>query len=252
MMLPALESTLRQIETTYVPVGMEHDPRLPPQGRMARAQIVPLGDGHFALDGEFEIFETGDEIALEPSPREIPIHRISPSGASLVFDRHLRSAADQEDLSAIAGCIGCVAEEVGKTALDPLSILTIAVSSAIGTIATGLHRRLGDVAYTTMKARLKSLCERKQSEPRETLLRLILVVKDIDRYVQLEIIATMPEPEDIDALFGPCLQEPETALPGLLAAGQDLRRFVFEYSSGSLFFKFAVRRDAVPLYPARG
>lgn len=58
MSLEALESAASQINGERAPqVGVEHDPTLPPIGKVIKAEILPTGDGEHDLIGYQEIFE---------------------------------------------------------------------------------------------------------------------------------------------------------------------------------------------------
>jgi hypothetical protein len=251
MMLSALESALEHYRTKYIPVGIEHDPRIPPQGRVVSVEIVALDDGHYALDADIEMFEAGDQPPLEPGGREIPVGRFGEHPVTVMSDRQLREQRDQEDIMAIADALDGERSEEIKKALEPIAILTIAGTFVLGAFATGFLSRVGEDAYDAAKQAIKRLFARRNQAAEETLLRLVLEVEDRGRVVEVEIIASRPDNEAIDRLFGAALVEIESLLPSLLASSPDLRRFVFEYSNQGLHLSFAVRRDAMPLFPAR-
>lgn len=249
MMLSALESALAHISRTFVPVGVEHDPRIPPQGRIVRAWIRELGDGEFALDGEFEMFEENERVPLGQEGRELPIRRFSHGQLAVEFDRQLRSELDQEEIKELAKLLGVSPEEEIKKSLDPLAVLTLGGAFVLGGIAGGFLNRVGEDAYEAFKSRLKKLFERRRSGPQETLLRLVFVVQHDGRDVEIEVIASRPDAQAIDDLLSHHLELLDSALPGMLASDPQLRRFVFEYAEGATTLRFAVRRDAVPMFP---
>jgi hypothetical protein len=249
MMLSALESGLAQINQMFVPVGVEHDPRIPPQGRIVRAWSRELDDGEFALDGEFEMFEAGDELPLGPEGRELPIRRFPTDRMAIEYDMQLRSQPDREEIDALAALLSVEAEEEVKKSLDPLAILTLGGAFALGGIAGGFLSRIGEDVYEVLKARLKTFFERRHSMPQETLLRLVFVVQHEGRDVEVELVASRPDAQAIDDLLSRYLPTIDDALPALIASGPDLKRFVFEYADGKTVLKFAVRRDAVPIFP---
>ena len=72
--LSALESMVEQSNSYYIPITVEHDPRNPPLGRTKSTRIKKLEDGEYAIEGIFEMFESGEEIQLDlNNPREIRI-----------------------------------------------------------------------------------------------------------------------------------------------------------------------------------
>jgi hypothetical protein len=170
MMLSALESALEQIHRTFVPLGVEHDPRIPPQGRLVRASIRKLEDGEYALDGEFELFEPQERVPLGPDDRQIPIRRFGDGEMHVEFDRLLRSELDQQDIKDIATLFRTEPTEEVKKSVDPLAILTVGGAFVLGGIAAGVLSRIGEDAYEALKGKIKAFFERRNKAPEETLL----------------------------------------------------------------------------------
>ena len=56
----ALKMLVEQINNSYMPMGVEHDPRIPPIGRIISAKLIKRDDGSYAVEGISEIFEEGD------------------------------------------------------------------------------------------------------------------------------------------------------------------------------------------------
>jgi hypothetical protein len=250
MMVSALESALSHIDRTFVPVGVEHDPRIPPQGRLVRASIRQLDDGEYALEGEFELFEPGDPLPFDAeSARELPIRRFPESKLVIEYDRQLRSSADQQDIAEIGRVFGIRPEEEIKKSVDPLAVLTIGGAFILGGIASGFLSRLGEDGYDILKARLRSLFRRRDEVPEESLLRFVFVVRDGDREVEVELIVSRPDDETLERLLDRELAVIDSMMPALLSSDDTIKRFVFEHSDGRSTLKFAVRRDAVPMFP---
>lgn len=44
----ALHDMAEQIGRKWIPIWVEHDPRIPPQGRTVAARVEPIADGEFA------------------------------------------------------------------------------------------------------------------------------------------------------------------------------------------------------------
>ncbi|HEY9152739.1 MAG TPA: hypothetical protein VIN60_07630 [Anaerolineales bacterium] len=70
----ALDDFVRSINQQYMPMGVEHDPRIPPIGRILSAHIEELEDGEYAVDGIAEMFESDKDIEFLDDGREIPVH----------------------------------------------------------------------------------------------------------------------------------------------------------------------------------
>src|SRR4030065_241004 len=125
MALSALESLVTHINTAYLPVGIEHDPRIPPVGRIASAEIKELEDGEYAVDAILDIFESGDIIELTDSKRLLPIHENIVGELHISYDRNFRNAEDQILIKEIGELFDARPQEEMKKALDPITVLTI-------------------------------------------------------------------------------------------------------------------------------
>ena len=56
----ALVSMAEALNREYVTIETQHDPRLPPRGRVVSARVVESDDGEWLLKGELEIWGEGD------------------------------------------------------------------------------------------------------------------------------------------------------------------------------------------------
>ena len=64
-----------------------------------------------------------------------------------------------------------------------------------------------------------------------------------------EVILTGPSGEAIDSFLKDGFERLDRVLPRCLGGPEGLVEYVFTYSQGDLTFRFAVRSDAVPLFP---
>src|SRR5207245_5749517 len=71
----SLQALVDQVNDGWMPVVLEHDPRNPPVGRVVAAKLVRRQDESFAVEGEFELFENGDEIPLSENRKEPDLER---------------------------------------------------------------------------------------------------------------------------------------------------------------------------------
>ncbi len=60
----ALEGMVESLNRSYLPVGVEHDPRVPPIGRVISAEVRKRDDGEFEVAAEIEMFEPGDRVSF--------------------------------------------------------------------------------------------------------------------------------------------------------------------------------------------
>src|SRR6266571_15652 len=84
--LEALHDMVQQINSCYLPMGLEHDPRVPPIGRVSSAQVVRLEDGEWAVDGDVEIFEEGDHIPFGVDARRAAVSFCDAEGIVVIDD----------------------------------------------------------------------------------------------------------------------------------------------------------------------
>jgi hypothetical protein len=65
--ISTLNSMVDQANSSYIPYGVEHDPRIPPLGRIQRARLVPLQDGEAAIEADIEIFDDPNLPSFDPT-----------------------------------------------------------------------------------------------------------------------------------------------------------------------------------------
>jgi hypothetical protein len=163
--LSAIEGMAEQIAQNYIPFIWNHDIRFPPIGRVVSARIVELPDGEFGLETESECWEAGDSfVDLAGDGRSIVREEFDEPGFQVRIDRRFRSVEDRlaaEDLARLAGA-DRPPIEVGKKALDPDAVLTIAFGVIVGEVATGIFQRLGADIYDQLKGRLARFVEERK------------------------------------------------------------------------------------------
>lgn len=133
---------VEQVNKQYIPMGIEHDPRIPPQGRLVSAKVVKLEDGEYGVEGVGEIFEPGDSYELKDDGREIPLHRQDADNLHIQFDRNYRDRDDQDIINELGRIFGSEPQEEITKSIDPINILTICGAFVLGGIATGFLENL--------------------------------------------------------------------------------------------------------------
>ncbi len=92
------EESLRELANSigdaYLPVGIEHDPREPPIGRVDSAYLRELPDGEHEVVAVFELFE-GDVPAVYDSQREIRLRTITNDQVQISYDRNYDNKIDK-------------------------------------------------------------------------------------------------------------------------------------------------------------
>ncbi|MEN6370058.1 MAG: hypothetical protein ABFD77_10255 [Thermotogota bacterium] len=249
--LSGLEAMVRQIDAQHIPVGVEHDPRIPPAGRIASAELVELTDGDYAVDGVIEVFEAGDRPALETAKGCMPL-QLTPSGKfAVLFDRGFRDEESRALVDAVGTALGVQPRPYIKKSLDPISVLTIGVGFALGAVATGFLRQLGEDSYATLKGRLAELFARQTGRREGTsILSLDVTVEKDGKRMVIQVLAENPGKGEIDALLGDGLAQVDAISERFFATAEDVPKLVCRLQDGRVTPTFGVRRDCVPLSPA--
>jgi len=249
MMLSALEGMVAQINTRYIPMGIEHDPRIPPMGRLISAEVVALDDGEFAVDGVVEMYEPDDHLPLSYEKEGFPFNTTPVGDFALQYDRGFRDEFDQELISELSEILAVQASPCIKKSLDPISVLTIGGGFVLGAVASGFLNRLGADAYSALKLKLKELFAHRREEPGESLLSIETTVESGGTRMVVEVLVTNPTSADIDQLLGDGLAQIDRISRSLFDTASDVPKVVCDYRKGVVQPRFGVRRDCVPLRP---
>ncbi len=242
------ETMLEGFKESYVPIDIQHDPRLPPQGRLVSAIVKRLDDGALAIEGVAELFEPGEEVPLADDPREIPVKTYD--NLEVNYDRAFRDEESQAHIKAIATIFGSEAQETIKKSVDPVSVLTIGGAFAFAAFAGGFLQKMGSDTWDALKGHIKKLMERR-STVADRLLVLDISTEHNGQPLNIKAILTNPSEEDIDTFFQDGLRQIDELLPQCFYAESSVRQIVLGYSQGKILILFAVRKDAFPLYPFR-
>lgn len=244
--LSALKDGKRSASEYYLPVLFEHDPRIPPIGRIIDAEIVEMDDGEYALDATYELFD-GDGPVPYKHDRRMRTKDLSKGELLLSFDRNMTNEQDQDSIKVLADALGVEPLFEGKKALDPISVLTIGGAFVAGGIASGFLKSLGADLYEVAKERVKEIMSRRKEGERDKLFKFHSTVLIDGRSVDVEVIITNPSPSDIDAFFDSGISEVDHLIFRYLK-DPSVARIVLDYQDQTLQVKFGVREDCAPLY----
>lgn len=151
-----LEEMARDIARTFVPIGVEHDPRIPPLGRIATAAVERLEDGYWGLKGTIEAFEEGDTPPSGVSERETLL-RFQYDMPCVSDDRSFSGLADQVSIGHIRTLLGASAHTERKKAIEPIPVLKIAMAVGTACFADGFLSKAGSDAWDATKPHLITL-----------------------------------------------------------------------------------------------
>jgi len=250
--LSALEGLVAQTNDRWIPLGMHHDPRIPPIGRVLRAELKQLDDGEWGVETESEIFEPGEAPAVDPSRKYRP--NLRPNGdVGVVFDFAYRNAEDAADIAALSKLLNSKSKPryEAKKAAEPITILTIAGGFVLGNITGGFFGQIGADAYEAAKEKLQSLLDRKRRVGSDTLLVYDWdVTKDGD-VLKVKIVLTNPSASDIDWAFREGMHRLDEYLIEHFDAlrSQGARELLVDFEHEKINLKFAINEDCLPLFP---
>ena len=163
------ENAVKLVNQQYLPVTVNHDPRIPPVGRVISAYIEKLEDGEFAVDAIAEIFTDEKEIEFKEDGRETPLDNLG-EAIRIKPDRSYRYPEDKKVIQEIKSLVSGEVVLQAKKAVDPLSILIIAGAFVAGSIATGFLNRIGEEAWDLFKEKISGLINSKKRVESDRLL----------------------------------------------------------------------------------
>ncbi|MHA8055518.1 hypothetical protein VR611_06190 [Aquirufa nivalisilvae] len=246
--LGALKSIVEQSNKYIIPIGIEHDPRITPKGRVIMAELVELEDGEFAVEGVVEFFDDDFENLTDTYNREIPVRIYKYGNFKIVTDRNFRdenSKKDIEDLKSILK--NAKTEEEIKKSLEPISILTLGSGFVLGGIANGFLGEIGAEAYRALVEKLKQIYNKPVIEEQEKLFKFDTTITKGKKSVNVQVIISNPTVNDIQVFFDKGIKQLDIILLKYIKGNKHIKVIVFEYKSNSLELKFALSKKGIPI-----
>lgn len=244
-----LEQLVAESNKVWMPLVIEHDPRIEPVGRMTSARLITRADGVHLAEGEYEMFEEGDVIPLSDDDREIPLETLNPDQMLIHYDRPYAQSAERFALvKELADAAGAQTQQDFKKSQDPISVLTVATFVG-GAIAAGFLSKLAGDAYELFKRKLKQLFA--SPDEKDRLLIFLFVTEREGVAINVQVILTNPTSEDIDTFLAAGTTLLQEAFEAHFDSSLGIRQMTYEYSARQLRLRFAVRKDAVPMLPRR-
>jgi hypothetical protein len=245
--LSALEGMVELLNRSYLPVGVEHDPRVPPIGRVLSAEVRKREDGEFEVAADVEIFEPGDRIKFGMEKRRTIVRCNVDDRIAVIDDRAFLTDEDQSVIGEIRNLLDARAETESKKALDPIAVLTIAVTIVGTKIAEGFVGQIGGDVWEAVKGKLKTLFRRPRNSPAR-LLNFAATVEINGERRLVEVILSDPSDADIDQLDPTIVDEAISGARAVVDSNAFLVRFVYSYSrADGLRARFAVAASGAPV-----
>jgi hypothetical protein len=201
----ALDGMAEQINSGALPVNWEHNPLLPPIGRVVSASVEPTKDKEYALVATIEIFDlssfpTISEIGLT-MPSEIPELSSENVPTSVDLDIELQydpqnypEATIKKFCSDIVG-IKIRDKQISRKALEPISVIWLTLlAPAAYFFSKGFFTRLGEHSadefinyYKDFKSRIIDLIKpRHKKRPTSLIIKFRYQGTDIEGAIQGE------------------------------------------------------------------
>lgn len=245
----ALEGMVAQIKEHYLPINIEHDPRIPVQGRIADAYLQEMDCGGFEVVAELEIFDENDTSLSVKTGKTMIQRRVPKDKAIIHYDRNFENPEDEKNINNILESIKGHGARSVKNSLDPIAVLEIVALVGFGSIAKGFLSKVGGDSWEYVRDNIKSIFSRKKEGEKEKILSLSFRVVRNEIEFDVEVVATNPSMEEIDQLFSDGLRELDEIVLALYSEEVSLNKMVFEFKKEGMEIKYAVTQDCFPLLP---
>jgi hypothetical protein len=121
------------------------------------------------LVAESELFETSGQLPPLTADREMLVHTFPLDRITIVRDRSYRHADDVAILDDLARDLSIGIEVLEKKALEPLSVLLLAVTGASALFVGGFLNKMGGDAWDYLKPKIAQLLARRRIDQPEYL-----------------------------------------------------------------------------------
>lgn len=244
----AIRQLSEAVNSRLIPIGTEHDPRIPPQGRLRSCFVRERPNGELEAVAEMEFFEPGQE-PFPAGDREIPIHSASDEKLVISYDWTHREQSDRNDIDAIAQLLDTRPTYEAKKAADPISIISLTGAFVLGGIASGLFNKIGSDIWDSLKPRLARLTSKTETRKGDQLVIFRTLVEIEGSTREVETILTNPTADQIEHFLREGASALDKVLPIYTQGEPQLKRLVFEYQDSELQVRFGVLTDCRPVTP---
>lgn len=246
---------VRAAKSSYIPTWIEHDPTVPPVGRIVDARLIRLDDGVFAVEADQEIWDSDDDPSTIVSDgRDMVIAMID----SPTFEIGIDLGTMQEEGDALKEelvALRCsnVSTVVQRSALSAMTIVVGTGTFVIGAIASGFLQELGKDGYVKVKEWLQERVRKRAGDQSgatpatPSRIQFTFTVKSADREVQVDVVIESPSDLDIEAFMGSGVRQLDALVTQVLSLEPQARRLLIRQENQVLVPGFVVRRDCYPL-----
>lgn len=250
MSLDCLNGMVEQISTHTILMNIEHDPRIPPVGRIISGKIVNFENKEYGVEAEIELFD--EESNLGDVFKNRPLRcddNFKLNSIRIGYDRNFDNENDRKTISDISDILKSKPQYQVKKALEPLSILEIGGAFILGCIASGFFSQIGADGYNLLKEKIKKLFSKEKFGEKERLLEFSFSIIEGDRTINCKLILTNPESSEIDSIFDSGLKAFDKIVEAHFVMEREYKLIVFEYKNNRIEPKYAVTNDGSTYYP---
>lgn len=244
--IEALEALIDSIEKFNIPITIEHDPRKPPIGRINDAYIRKRTDGEYEAVSILEFFDN-DLSVIQANNKEFPVRSVS-ENLEISFSFSHKNTIDQNDILFISELLKSKPNYEAKKSADPISILSLTGAFVLGGIAAGFLNKIGADIWDLIKPKIIKLLSKNKSKKADDLLIFKVIVENFGKSVEIDIILTNPDIDDIDLFLTKTTFELDKVISVYLEFDNDIRKLVFELKGNHLTLNYALRKDCIPVF----
>lgn len=244
----ALIGIIEQIKNNSIPYWINHDPRIPPQGRFIKADLILLDDGEYAVDCIVETFDKNKYHLNDNDNKQMPLRKYNKGELKIIMDNTFKDEKSKQYINDLKEILkkSSIEKDVKKS-LDAISILKIGGEFALGAIMAGFLKEIGVDAYKSLKSKLIEIYNKSQKNQQEKLFIFDTTISNDNQCINVEIIITNPTVEDIQQFFDEGIKQLDQILPRHFEENKGFSQIVFEYKAKCLEIKFAVLKNEFPI-----
>lgn len=226
------------------PIGVKHDPRIPPQARILKAEIKTNSAGEHVLEGEVEWFDKPVEELQTIENKEIRVRKFAEP--TIIYDSHFNETQMLELIYELKVLFNGRAEEEKKTADPFLSELGIGASYPFGGIFKTFHDRMDRSQFKSFKGLMHHLIYRK-TKAEEKLLSFQAGIHHGNQVFNVEVILTNPKPRQLTRFFEKDLKNLDSIVTKHYQPGRGIRKLVYAYQDKDIQLLYGVHKNGLPL-----
>lgn len=227
-----------------IPIGVKHDPRIPPQARILSSEIIEKSKDLYVLEGEVEWFDKAADQLQTIEDKEIRVRKFAEP--AIIYDSHFNDEQMQELIYELKVLFNGRAEEERKTEDPFLSILSMGASYPFGGIYKRFQERLDRRQFKSFKGLMHHLIYRK-TKAEEKLLSFQAGIHHGNQVFNVEVILTNPKPRQMNRFFEKDLKKLDGLVMKHYQPGRGVRKLVYKYQDRDIQLLYGVHKNGLPL-----